>query len=389
MASFVRIGARLRHWRTTRGLTQRELGRLLGYDATYLSKIENDARPAPPDLPKRCDEVLETGGELAALSAQSSRGRDGGPQRRGHDAGSADDAAAVFDSLLEEHARTARLLGGVSVVRAVEEQIPVIVGWAGEAPEATARRLLGVASRYADLAGWLRHDCGDPRSAGVWFRRAHWWAESSGDAELASCCLADSSCLAWREGDAVAAVDYARAAQRVGAGQPLALARGLLAEARGLGLAGEAHAAALRLDRAERALASGDAADSQTPSPQLAENILRYTSGLCHRDLAARGCRTSARRAVDELRAAARTFPFDNRLDETILELRLAEAYACAGELDAAVATIEVAYPAASVMRSYRIRRELRRARGRLGEQWESAPQLRRLDELIQAAART
>lgn len=61
------FGWRLRHWRQTNGLTQLELGELLGYDHSHLSKVENGDRWPPPDLPAHADRLLDTGGELAML----------------------------------------------------------------------------------------------------------------------------------------------------------------------------------------------------------------------------------------------------------------------------------------------------------------------------------
>lgn len=56
-----------------RGLSWRKLSALVGYTPGWLSKIKNGVQPSA-DLARRCDEVLEAGGQLVALaSAQSVR----------------------------------------------------------------------------------------------------------------------------------------------------------------------------------------------------------------------------------------------------------------------------------------------------------------------------
>jgi transcriptional regulator with XRE-family HTH domain len=64
-----RFGQRLRHWRTTAGLTQAELGRALTYDHSYVSKVESGTRWPPRELAERCDELLAADGELRRLWA--------------------------------------------------------------------------------------------------------------------------------------------------------------------------------------------------------------------------------------------------------------------------------------------------------------------------------
>lgn len=65
-----RFGQRLRHWRTTAGLTQAELGRELTYDHSYVSKVESGTRWPPRELAERCDGLLAADGELLSLWGQ-------------------------------------------------------------------------------------------------------------------------------------------------------------------------------------------------------------------------------------------------------------------------------------------------------------------------------
>ncbi|MFD5676841.1 helix-turn-helix domain-containing protein [Streptomyces sp. NPDC127040] len=59
--------ARLRSLRGERGLSLADLARRTHYSKGYLSKIETGAKPATPDVARRCDEVLGAGGELLRL----------------------------------------------------------------------------------------------------------------------------------------------------------------------------------------------------------------------------------------------------------------------------------------------------------------------------------
>lgn len=61
------FGAALQRWRTRRGLSLAGLAARVHYSKGYLSKIENGKMRANPDFARRCDEALDTGGELTGL----------------------------------------------------------------------------------------------------------------------------------------------------------------------------------------------------------------------------------------------------------------------------------------------------------------------------------
>lgn len=61
------FGWRMRYWRRRSGITQQALGERLGYDHSYLSKVETGDRWPPEDLPARMDRLLGAGGELIML----------------------------------------------------------------------------------------------------------------------------------------------------------------------------------------------------------------------------------------------------------------------------------------------------------------------------------
>ncbi|XVV07057.1 helix-turn-helix domain-containing protein [Actinosynnema sp. CA-248983] len=61
------FGRRLRAWRRAAGLSQRRLADRLGYDHTFISRIESGHRRPPPTLPARADTLLGAGGELTGV----------------------------------------------------------------------------------------------------------------------------------------------------------------------------------------------------------------------------------------------------------------------------------------------------------------------------------
>lgn len=68
-----RPGARLRRLRLERGLSLNDLSRLTHSSKGYLSKIETDEKALTSGVARRCDDALETGGELSELVALDTR----------------------------------------------------------------------------------------------------------------------------------------------------------------------------------------------------------------------------------------------------------------------------------------------------------------------------
>ncbi|MER7367450.1 helix-turn-helix domain-containing protein [Nonomuraea wenchangensis] len=74
-------GAALRRLRAARGLSLKELSRLTHYSKGYLSKVETGEKALSVGVARRCDAVLETGGELTGLAESITRVRGGCPYR--------------------------------------------------------------------------------------------------------------------------------------------------------------------------------------------------------------------------------------------------------------------------------------------------------------------
>ncbi|MEU8299931.1 helix-turn-helix transcriptional regulator [Micromonospora sp. NPDC048909] len=65
-----RFRAELRAWRTRQGLTQRALAERVRFSRETVAAVESGRRFGSHEFAVRCDEVLETGGCLAALWPQ-------------------------------------------------------------------------------------------------------------------------------------------------------------------------------------------------------------------------------------------------------------------------------------------------------------------------------
>jgi transcriptional regulator with XRE-family HTH domain len=130
------FGAELRHWRTTRGLSLRQLADLTYHSHTQITRVERALRPPSADLARRADAVLHTEGALQKIwsrleAAQASTG---------------EGSETVASSLgLRWDSSTASTVGTVADLwRADLDRRAVIVGsaWAATAALDPARRWL-------------------------------------------------------------------------------------------------------------------------------------------------------------------------------------------------------------------------------------------------------
>ncbi|GGP79372.1 hypothetical protein GCM10010278_67340 [Streptomyces melanogenes] len=64
---FTAVGEQIKVLRIRAGLTQRELGRLVGYTESQISSIERGVRVPQPDFLEKADKLLNAGGLLLAV----------------------------------------------------------------------------------------------------------------------------------------------------------------------------------------------------------------------------------------------------------------------------------------------------------------------------------
>ncbi|MFJ4666640.1 helix-turn-helix domain-containing protein [Kitasatospora purpeofusca] len=414
------FGPELRRRRLAAGMTLTRLAALLSYSKGHLSKIERGQKTPPTDLARRCDAQLGADGELEKLApsgATAGRGagtggaapdeklvllrvdRDGvswpggGLGRRQllaagatsviglgvsgtAGAGRADarglspaDASPVeifrtqFDQmrLLGQSTDPALLLPMLTV------QTHTLRELALQAVAAERVRLLSLASRYAEFAGWMAQEAGDDPSALWWTNRAVELAEAGDDRDLGSYTLVRRALVTLYAGDADATVGLAGPVADDHRLLPRIRALAAQREAQGHALAGD-HAASLRgIDRANE-LFSRSAADGGGGGPVIGTSNLAdpaaMVAGWCLYDL---GRPVQAAEALD--RECPR-IPAHAVRSRVRYGLRRALAHAAAGEIEHACALAADLLPLVPALRSatiatdvVRLNRELSRFR--------------------------
>lgn len=211
------FGSALRRRRLEADLSLADLAKMVHYDKSYLSKIENGLKTASIDLARRCDAALGADGALAALvphtAAAGARMVDGSAwgddvwllslaqngrnqfmptsgrlnlaAGTGFDipyqdvSGTDDETLAVFESLFHECVRLSERVGANAAMPTVVAQVHVLRNLAAGARSTTERTLLVLAGRYAEYAGWMAQEAGGDRAA-LWWTNLYYIPRLSG-----------------------------------------------------------------------------------------------------------------------------------------------------------------------------------------------------------------
>ncbi len=186
-------------------LSLAELAKLVHYDKSYLSKIENGFKAASIDVARRCDAALGADGALAALVPHTatigawpadgwsngddvwtlSLARDGMNQFTSANsraavtsgtgfgipyrdiAAAGEETLSVFQSLFHECVRMSDVVGANAAIPTVIAQVHILRNLAATASSAVRPALLVLAGRYAEYAGWTAQEAGvQPRIRG-------------------------------------------------------------------------------------------------------------------------------------------------------------------------------------------------------------------------------
>lgn len=145
------FGAELRYWRTERGMGQRDLAQRVWVSTSLIGRVETAERRCAPDLAKRLDAVLDTGGVLSRALVRVTAETSSGDQDGRVSPASTSQTDAVewgrpwTDSFSASALEEARLwrgdLDGVESVRAgvpVEALMPLALSWLVNRAETTA-----------------------------------------------------------------------------------------------------------------------------------------------------------------------------------------------------------------------------------------------------------
>lgn len=392
------FGWRLRHWRSARGLSQAGLGHAVGYDATYISKLESSQRWPSPGLAARIDQFLNTGGELDTLWPLVERERQlACPTGRAEDAAvqerSAEEmptrwpgmcAMDALEQLLAAYDGMAGVMGGRDLAAPAEHYARMLVRWQATAPPPAVNRLLGLAAQYAQLAGWARLDNVEYGAALYWFTCGYQWAKLGGDDELASQLLARQSDVYWSTGDVDAAIGLGSAARdfpRLTAG---VRAWACIAEARGHAKAGDEYNSRRCLDDASAALHSGEPITGPVGLDSARwVRIHALAQCTCYRDLLARRRRPQlAARMADTMKPLS-DVPAHASHYRALVGARLAGAYVASGEPEPATAALVQMINPVTPHRSPRVQRELRTVLEALEQRWPALDHMREVTDLF------
>lgn len=361
------FGEELRRRRLAADLTLTQLGRMVSYSKSQLSKVERGIKEPSRELVRLCDAALNADGELTGLANEKAAGPPaddreadnrgtrpsqddqdwpGALSRRhlieagvvltsafriGRDVAPAqlDDSTlpAIFRSIFDQYRRLGQAADSARLLPALAEQINVLQGLCRAARPQTRSKLLVLAARYAEYAGWLAQESGQEEATLWWTRRAGDLALAGGDRRFASYGLVREALVWMYRDDATWTVDLARQAQETATSRRV---QGLAAqrEAQGHALAGDYNACMRALDRAGTLLRQ----PPEDPGPAIGTTNLadpaEMVRGWCLYDLG------RPRAAADVLDVQIRAVPDEALRTHVRYGARRALAYAAAGEIE-------------------------------------------------------
>jgi tetratricopeptide (TPR) repeat protein len=287
---------------------------------------------------------------------------------------------------LRYHYTADNLLGPRALLPAITAHADTIERLTQNASGQTLDELLCVGAGYAEFAGWLCQDSGDPTAATAWYRRALEWAEAGQDDRMAAFVLTRRAVQAIGARNGAHAARLAHAAQR-NSTMDTARVRIIAAQTEALGhaVAGAGTDADRALDVAERLLdnsgnataVAGDPSDGRYCDLRQYLNISR---AKCDLELG------RADAAVAAFTTVLDTLPPDFHRDRGQYLSRLAQAYVLAQSPDDACARAEESLAIAITTGSSLTINDLRHLAGQL-QPWANNPAVTRFNELLTAAA--
>lgn len=325
------FGDELRRRRLAAGLTLGQFALVIHYSKSYLSKIETGTKTPSDDLARQCDAALHAGGALLRLAPAGTpapptddplmgqdgrwiinldadgRGEFGAVGRRSllmagglsvltwavsPGAGHAPNITGEFGSfrsMFDETRKLAQTLSPAAMIPVLIAQTHALRLIASDMAWPARRQVLVLASRYAELTGWMAQEAGDNNGALWWTYQAVDLATAGGDSRLAAYALVRRGDIALYERNASDTVVFAQQAQALTSDNRV---RGLAAqrEAQGHALAGDELNCKRALDRANGWL---DAATAEDHQPVLGSttigNPVMMATGWCLYDLGRTG----------------------------------------------------------------------------------------------------
>ncbi|MEU4216196.1 hypothetical protein [Actinoplanes sp. NPDC026623] len=295
----------------------------------------------------------------------------------------------LLDSLregLRYHYASDNLLGPRALLPVITAHADSIERLAQHAGGETLDNLLTVGAGYAEFAGWLSQDSGDPAGAIAWYRRALEWAEAGQDERMAAFVMTRRAVQAIGSRNGALAARLARVSLRSESPETARI-RTIAAQTEALGHA--VHHEAFEADRAlglaELLLADGGADTPEDGDPSSGRYCdmglyLNISRAKVHLELG------RAEEAVSAFTTVLETLPPDYHRDRGQYLSRLAQAYALGKDPDVACSHAEESLAIAVATGSSRTINDLRHLSGQL-RPWASRPAVVRFDALLATTA--
>lgn len=368
--------------RLAAGLSLADLAELTHYHKAHLSKVENGKRAPMPRLAGLVDTALHAGGVLVRLAAarQTSRGTHSRPSRAAtltavrppsRLAADLDPAVpALFTASLADVRALGQRYGAGVVLPKVIGDLHTLLGLAGAARGEDRFRLLVLASRFAEYAGWMAQEAGDLPATARWTARAVALAAEGGDHAMAAYALVRHALIALHDGDPIRTVELARRA--AASDHATRRVRGLAAqrEAQGHALLGDHVSFHRAMARAETLLAEPDATELPVLGTSTLTRPTPLTAAWSLLDLG------QPERSAAALEREIRHIPATAPRTYARFGVRCALSHAIARDLDRACQLVRQLIPTLTDLNSATIGQDLCRLTNRL-ECWPNHPPVR------------
>jgi len=328
----------------------------------YISYFENGRRAVPERLRPLFREVYQAAdGQLGFMNSMVPPVPEAATLPTELDVPAGPAAIEALRGMLAANIEADMRMGPAFLLPAIRSQLPLIEGLCHQARGSHRVATLRLGIQFIEFCGWLYQDCGDCGTAMNCTNVALDLAAELDDARVISYVLMRKSNIATDAGEAGHAAGLANAA----------LARGQLLTPRLRAVAlrqkANAHALLAERDEFERArdtahveAAAGMSQDEDDAAPYCTPSYVEMEAGA---SLVRLGRPADALPIFEESRSR---WPAGNMRDRLLCLARLASAYACAGETEAACATASEALASARDVTSARVSAELARLRQHL-----------------------
>ncbi|MFF9168693.1 MULTISPECIES: helix-turn-helix domain-containing protein [unclassified Streptomyces] len=251
------FGVVLATLRARRGWTVRELSRRANVSEGQICNLESGVRNPTPAVAAACDAAFGTGG---ALVERAEAGRRGTRAESLVDAGP---VVAGYERVLRELKDIGRSTGPRFVTASMKSATRTLTDAAQLAVGEQRAEIWLLASKFAEYAGWMAQEAGNPTEALRWTHLAVRWGAQGGDETVAAYALVRKAFIAQHRGDTDTAIGCADQAAGHPAANPVIRAHAARRAAQGYAHRGDAIACWEALERFR--CHAAEAVDDRTP----------------------------------------------------------------------------------------------------------------------------